>query len=625
MKQQASAYFQDVLDKRLSRRHFIRSATAVAVGSSLTACGVNTTDKKATTAPLDGFVEVAQGLDTQFTVPDGYDFQVLVRWGDPILSHGTAFDPFKQTEASQLAQFGFNNDYIGYFPLPYGSENPDHGLLVVNHEYTRAKLMHPGSPNDETLNKALTDVDIAAHGLSVVEVKKQPNQQWQVLQDSKLNRRITPQTEMKMTGDGAGHSRLRTAMSQDGIKTFGTYGNCAGGFTPWGTILTAEENVDGYFGGEVDGHPEEENYRRFGVSGKSRKSWGKHYDRWDINKEPQELMHAGWIVEFDPYDPESVPMKRTNIGRYKHEACTVHVNDNGHVVAYSGDDARFEYVYKFVSRDKYQPEPTAEARKANMSLLEFGTLYVARFNDDGTLNWLPLVFGQSGLDKSNGFNSQADICFDTRKAADIVGATPMDRPEDVEVNPVNGRVYLMLTNNTKRKADQLDKVNPRANNKAGQIVEFTAPNGDHTAETFNWDMFLLAGNPKDTITNYHPDTTENGWLACPDNCAFDLKGNVWVGTDGAEYHGVADGLWMIPAEGENRGLAKRFLRSPIGAELTGPCFSPDNKTLFCSVQHPAGGSSFDDPDTRWPDFQANMPARSAVVAVFKKDGGVIGS
>ncbi len=610
--------FETVLEKYLSRRHFLRSsgvlATAAAMGAGLSACSETGQNNTLT------FTELPHALDDQFTVADGYEAQVLLRWGDPIFSHAPGFDPFSQTAASQLQQFGFNNDFIGFLPLPFGSGQSNRGLLVVNHEYTDSPMMFPGSPERKQVSREQAQVEIAAHGLSVVEIALQTNGQWHVVSNSTYNRRITPNTPMQMTGPAAGSARLQTIMSQDGVQTLGTYGNCAGGITPWGTVLTGEENVDGYFWGDETQTPEAESHQRFKMhTGIGR--WGEYFSRWNLAENPQEPLHVGWIVEIDPYDPESIPKKRTAIGRCKHEGCNIALNANGQVVAYTGDDEKFEYIYKFVSDGIYDPDN----REVNLDLLASGTLYVARFNDDGTLNWLPLVFGEGPLTLANGFARQADVCIDARKAADLVGATPMDRPEDVEVNPANGHVYAMLTNNSSRKPDQVDAANPRAHNSHGQIVEFWPENGDHTQPVFRWDLFLLAGKPGDVATHYHPNISANGWLSCPDNCAFDAAGNIWIATDGAEKTGIAEGLYAAPVSGENKALTKRFLRTPKGAELCGPFFTPDNQTLFVSVQHPAEGSTFDNPQHRWPDFHEAMPPRPAVIVIRKAGGGTIGS
>ncbi len=613
-----SPIFEEVLGAYLNRRTFLKN-TAVATGSLL--AGACSSKQKPEIETNLLFEEVAPEIGETLRIPEDYQSQVLIRWGDPIFPDVDEFDPLNQSAKKQLKQFGYNNDFVGFLPLPLGSDNSDNGLLVVNHEYTNTELMFPGSPGSTTLSKELIDIDIAAHGLSVVEIKKEGDT-WQIRKNSAFNRRITPDTPMKMSGAAAGSSRLQTILSKDGVKTFGTYGNCAGGVTPWGTVLTAEENVDGFFSGNYKNGPEAENYERFGVF-KRYKNWGEHIYRWNLDLNPSELLHAGWIVEIDPYDPSSKPKKRTSLGRFKHEACNIFINPDGRVVGYSGDDQRFEYIYKFVSKGKYDPEN----RNANLDLLDEGTLYVAKFEDDGTLNWLPLVFGSGPLSEENGFKSQADVCLDTRKAADLLGATPMDRPEDIEINPKNARVYAMLTNNPKRSVDQVNAANPRAHNSHGQVLEFWPEDGDHANTAFTWELFLLAGNPKTTVTKYNLNTSEKGWLSCPDNCAFDNLGNLWIASDGAQHSGIADGLWATEVNGPARALTKRFMNIPKGAELCGPFFTPNSENLFCAIQHPARtiDSDYDSPSTRWPDFDETLPPRPAVVVTRKKGGGRVGS
>jgi len=613
--------FGHILARRAGRRGFLKTslASGIAAASGLSGCG--SLGASLGSASELGFEELNQGLDENFHVSPGYQSQVLLRWGDPIFAGSPDFDPENQTEEKQLQQFGYNNDYVGFLPLPLGSQNSDHGLLVVNHEYCRSRLMYPGAPGTTVMNREQVAVNKAATGLSVVEVRR-AGAEWEVDLESPYNRRITPETPMQMTGAAAGHARLLTEQSKDGIDSWGTYGNCAGGLTPWGTVLTAEENIQDFFSGDFSaaGAQQIESHERFGMRVVNRvAAWPRFYDRWDMSKNPNEPMHAGWIVEIDPFDPESVPKKRTGLGRFKHEGCNLTVNADGYVVAYSGDDQVFEYLYRFISKNKYQPGE----REANMDLLEEGTLYVAEFDDEG-LNWNPLVYGEGPLTEANGFSSQADVCFDTRKAADLVGATPMDRPEDVEVNPVTGGVFVMLTKNPDRQAGQEDGVNPREANLGGQILELIAPEGDHTADRFSWDMLVVAGPHDAPGSQYHPDTSANGWLACPDNCAFDNSGNIWIATDGADVYDIADGVWAIPVAGNDRGKAKHFLRTPVGAELCGPCFTPDNTSFFCAVQHPSEGDDYESPRTRWPDFDENTPPRPAVVVVTHPQGNKVG-
>lgn len=613
--------FGHILARRTGRRGFLKTslASGIAAASGLLGCG--SMGASLGSASELGFAELNQGLDENFHVSPGYQSQVLLRWGDPIFAGSPDFDPENQTEEKQLQQFGYNNDYVGFLPLPLGSQNSDHGLLVVNHEYCRSRLMYPGSPGTTRMSQEQVAVNKATTGLSVVEVSRTEDR-WQVNLESSYNRRISPDSLMELTGPAAGHRRLLTKYSANGIDSWGTYGNCAGGITPWGTVLTAEENIQDFFSGDFSSAEpsDRESYERFGMRVENRiAAWPRFYERWDMSKTPNEPLHAGWIVEIDPFDPESVPKKRTAIGRFKHEGCNVTINADGYVVGYSGDDQAFEYLYRFISKNKYNPND----RAANMDLLEDGILSVAKFDDEGLI-WIPLVYGEGPLTEENGFYSQADICFDTRKAGDLVGATPMDRPEDVDINPVTGSVFAMLTNNWDREVGNLDATNPRPDNRAGQILELIPPDGDHCADRFAWDMLLIGGSPDYPGSSYHPETSENGWLACPDNCAFDNAGNIWIATDGAEAFGIADGVWVAPVVGPDRGRPKHFLRTPVGAELCGPCFTPDNTSFFCAVQHPSEGDDYETPRTRWPDFDENMPPRPAVVVVTHPQGNKVG-
>jgi len=615
-KQNIDSGFEQVLEGYINRRGFLKTAGLLGSGAIASAC---TPARKHDNTSLS-FTELAHDLDRDHAVADGYESQVLLRWGDPLFADAEDFDPLDQSEAKQLRQFGYNNDFVGFVSLPLNSGSSDHGLLVVNHEYTITELMFPDAPIGTALSLEQVKVDIAAHGLSVVEIKRR-GQHWSVVRNSVYNRRITPNTPMAITGPAAGSERMKTALTKDGVSALGTIGNCAGGVTPWGTILTGEENVDGYFSGDVKRSPERVSLERFGKWA-ARKNWSRFFDRWDLNKSPNMPLHYGWVVEIDPYDPESTPKKRTALGRFKHEGCNVFVGKDGRVCAYTGDDQHFEYIYKFVSNGRY----SATDRSANMRLLDEGTLYVAKFYDTGDLEWLPMIFGQGPLTPSNGFENQADVMIDARRAGDLLGATPMDRPEDIEVNPVNGRVYAMLTNNSQRLADQVDKANPKAHNAHGQILEFWPEDADHSQTTFRWDLFLVAGNPAKTFTYYHTDVSRDGWLSCPDNCAFDHLGNLWVATDGApKTDNVADGLWATEVSGPYRALTKRFMRTPKGAEMCGPFFTPDSENLFCSIQHPASGSSYHQPSTRWPDFSSTLPPRPAILVTRKIGGGRVGS
>jgi hypothetical protein len=637
----------ELISIRFSRRGLLKGALAVsAIAASVGPAALMSAEKAQ--AASDGsaaangsafsFIEVEAGVDETHHVAEGYDAEVLLRWGDPLFPDSPEFDPRNQTAEAQRRQFGYNNDYVGFIPLDGSSE---HGLLVVNHEYTNEHLMFPGivtlaegklkvAPADKTR----VDVEMAAHGGTIVEIRKVDGK-WQVVREGKLNRRITSTTPMQITGPAAGSDRLKTAADATGTQVIGTLNNCAGGVTPWGTYVMAEENFHGYFLGKLpEGHKEAANYKRYGVPETSYE-WGNIYDRFDLAKEPNEPNRFGWIVEVDVNDPNAVPKKRTAMGRFKHEGAESIVAKDGRVVFYLGDDERFDYVYKFVTAGTFNPND----RAANMDLLDSGTLYVAKFDADGALEWLPLVFGQGPLTAANGFGSQADVLIETRRAADLLGATKMDRPEDVQPNGVNGKVYVMLTNNTKRKDDQVDAANPRAKNAFGHIIEIAEADGDFAATKGKWEVLLKCGDPSVAAVgaSFSTDTTRNGWFGMPDNCAVDAAGRLWVSTDGnnPKDTGRTDGLWAVDTEGGARATSKLFFRVPVGAELCGPLFTPDDRTAFVAVQHPADGgtdwapfgrpSYYEDLSTRWPDFKDDMPVRPAVVVITKKDGGKIGS
>ncbi len=621
----------DVMAGRMGRRSFLKGLSFGAAVAGLS--GAASSQALAMMSPKSSlsFPELPLGYDDTHHVADGYDTQVLLRWGDGVEKGAPTFDPLHQTTAAQQKQFGYNCDFVGYMPLPHGSDNSEHGLLCVNHEYTNRHLMFEdvGKKDQDKQTEDQINIEMAAHGHSVVEVKKMAGA-WTVVENSDYARRITTlDTEMEITGPAAGHKRLQTSADPDGRTVIGTLNNCAGGMTPWGTVLIAEENFHGYFAGDPAKTPEGENYKRYGMKGKPRYGWHRFHDRFDVEKEPNEPNRFGYMVEINPYDPTSKPKKRTALGRFKHEGANCLINKDRHVVVYTGDDQRFEYLYKFVSKNKYN----YANHQANMDILDEGTLYVAEFREDGNLFWLPLVYGQGQLTEANGFMSQADVVIETRRAADLLGATPMDRPEDVEPNKVTGSVFMMLTNNTKRKSTQEDAANPRAKNKHGHIIEMTPPGGrgdmaDHASTVFQWHIFLMAGNPDktDDAAVYGEGTSKDGWLSCPDNVAFDNKGRVWIATDGAPKSGIADGLWAADPDGPARAQTRHFFSAPRGAELCGPCFTPDDSTLFVAIQHPGDTkeSTFSTPSTRWPDFSDKMPPRPSVVAITKKRGGAVG-
>ena len=636
----------DVIVERLSRRDLAKGILAVSAMTATVSplallAGEKPNAQGANTTPSFNFKEVISGVDDKHYVAEGYDADILIRWGDEVLPGAPPFDPSKLTKEGQAKQFGYNNDYLGYFPMPGAANASEHGLLCVNHEYTNEELMFPGLGRQDArrgsttpfskMTKDIAEVEMMAHGGSVLEVRRTAGK-WAVVANSKYARRITADTEMLISGPAAGHERLRTGADPSGTKVFGMLNNCAGGRTPWGTWLTCEENTNGYFTGELGaGHVEARNYKRMGIPGRWY-NWGDYFDRFNITKEPNEANRFGWVVEIDPFDSTSIPVKRTALGRFKREGAAGILNKDGRYAIYSGDDQRFEYVYKFVTEGHFDPNN----RDANVNLLDTGTSYVARFNANGTGDWLPLVHGQGPLTDANGFKSQADVVIEARTAADLLGATKMDRPEDVEANPKTTKVYVMLTNNSQRKADQVDAANPRADNRFGHIIEIIPDAEDHASTKFRWEILVKCGDPSiaSVGATFNPNTSKDGWFGMPDNCAVDSMGRLWVSTDGnyPKRTGRSDGLWAMETEGAARATSKLFFRCPHGAEMCGPEFTPDDTTLFLAVQHPgetdesdpnAEAAKFEDPATRWPDFKDGMPPRPSIVVVTRKGGGKI--
>jgi uncharacterized protein len=618
----------EIIEMRLTRRAALKG---IGAGSVFGLFGCSTLGP----APGGGdgsvpltFAEVGRSNDATHHVAAGYTAQVLIRQGDPIRRGAPQYQPGRQTGAEQEQQFGNDNDFIAYMPLPRGSSSSTRGLLGVNHESHYATLCFPNIKGPGAQTREQCEVQMAAHGHSILEIERQGNT-WRLVEDSPSNRRITANTAIRISGPAAGHPRMRTVEDPSGTRVLGTLSNCAGGTTPWGTILTAEENFQLYFGGNAAQGTEAAAHRRYNLTGRYQfyEGWSRYFDRFNMDKEPNEPNRFGWIVEIDPYDPKSTPVKRTALGRAAHECATHALSHDGRVAIYSGDDARMEYVYKFVTQDRFD----ASRPEANRDLLDRGTLYVARFEADGKMRWLPLVHGEGPLTAANGFASQADVMVEARRAGDLLGATPMDRPEDVEAHPLTGRIYVVLTYNESRRPDQLNPANPRPNNRFGHIIEIVPPlvNGkpDHGATVCDWGFFLLAGNPADPShgARYGGPVSENGWLAAPDNVAFDAKGRIWIATDGqGQWAGFNDSLYAADLSGPDRGLTRAFFTSPRSSEICGPAFTPDGRTLFLSIQHPGEGSTFDKPSTRWPDFRDDTPPRSSVLAITRDDGGEIG-
>ena len=603
----------------LTRRAFASSSAALM--GLLTGCkkaSLDTVTTMSTAAPTFNFPNLGPILSERHHISEGYIVDRLISWGDPLFEGVGAFEWKKLTGEEQRRRFGYNNDFIAMI------EHEGHSLLAVNHESTSAQLMFVGEERYTSTKEEHTPIEMAAHGLSIFEVIQSEDGTWTVQTDSKYNRRITLDTEMIISGPCAGHSRLQTPEDPTGTLVKGTVHNCSGGLTPWGTILTCEENILYYFGGDQVDQSEQGAYKRYNIGYSKAYIWHQTHKRFDTAHAPKQPNRFGWVVEIDPTDPTSKPIKRTALGRFYHESSNPIQNKDGRIVIYMGDDGYFEYLYRFVSSKPHVPHQ-AKSRLDYGAILDDGELSVAQFHADGTMTWIPLRFGTLGLTSENGFTCQEDVLIEARRAGDVVGATKMDRCEDVEPNPSTNKVYINCTLNPKRgtaEHEGANPANPRLENAAGHTIELIPPDGDHSSMVMEWEMLLMAGNEHHQA-QYGSIVEHDAMLACPDNAAIDPKGRLWITTDGSEkVLGVGDGIYAVETEGAYRGQPCRLFAAPKGAEVTGPCFSPDGKTLFLSIQHPGrpdGGWT-----ECWPDFTENSPARPTIVAIRREDGGVIG-
>ncbi len=614
--------FNQFVEAAMSRRRFLQVTGAAGTVGFFASSSISQAIAKSlpSQSNLLGFEGIAISTADNIEVPSGYQADVLISWGDAVVKGAPEFAQ-NNNAAAQAMQFGDNNDGMSFFPI-----SEQRAVLVVNNEYTNNEYLYPHQGEHITADDALKAQ--AAHGVSIVELSKLDGK-WQVNVEGRLNRRITANTEMDISGVAAGHPQLKTKADPSGKRVLGTFNNCANGQTPWGTYLTCEENFNGYFANTAETELGD-TYARYGLNNTDRGyDWYKHQARFDMAKEPNEPHRHGWVVEIDPMNPNSTPKKRTALGRFKHENAALTINSDGHVVVYLGDDERGEHLYKFVSKNQYRP-----GADSNRDLLEEGTLYVAKFTGtEGELKgqgqWLELTWGKNGLTPENGFPDQASVLIFARLAATQVGATTMDRPEWVAVHPDNQSVFCTLTNNKHRgvkESQPLNVVNPRETNPYGHIVRWRPSQGNHRSDSFEWDIYVLAGNPEVHPTslmagshNIHKDNMFNS----PDGIGFDKAGRLWIQTDG-KYSNEGDFAGMgnnqMLCSDPNTGEIRRFLTGPIACEITGLTFSPDYKTMFVGVQHPGEDLA----PSHFPQGGNAIP-RSSVIMITRKDGGIIGA
>lgn len=564
---------------------------------------------------LGDFTPIATSTADEVVVPDGYSAQPFLKWGEPIVPSGPAWKKdASATPQEAEQQLGQGHDGMRYFPINGSST---HGLLALNHEYILRDMSH--APGDTEWDHDKTVKEMNQHGVTVVEIKLDENGQWAQV-ESDYARRITAFTPMKFSGPAVGSDLFKTEADPAGDKPLGTINNCGNGYTPWGTYLTCEENFHGYFWdetigeGELIGEDQAANNARYGVKETGYGyQWAKTEERFRADLHPHEPNRFGWIVEIDPFDPKSTPVKHTAMGRFKHEGAAFTTGAKGEAVVYMGDDQRFDYVYKFVSAKPWEQEVAA-----GRSPFTDGTLYVARFDEGGRGEWLALTHGEGDLTAENGFKDQGEVMIKARMAADILGATPMDRPEWTTVHPETNEVFITLTNNTKR--TEANAANPRVENKYGHIIKWKE-DGDPTGTAFDWDFYLIAGEGKDSGDG--STLEEDHLFGAPDGVWIDPRGIMWIATDGSQPDGSNNQMLVSDP---NSGEIKRILTGPVDCEITGLTSTPDGTTFFCNVQHPGDSGTNEDPaaTSNWPDFEDGGRPRPAVVAIRRNDGGVVG-
>lgn len=603
--------FDAVVERALSRRGFLSGLLVMGSGAAVMGTGLLNSTAAQAMSPKSRFAFKPIPIQTDYTVhvPEGYTWEVLVKWGDPLFSGVPEFDHAAGgLDAENTAKaFGENTDGMELFLIG------DKQVLVVNHEYANTKTNLPNHVD----GKAGSAEDVLKlqnlQAIAVVEVAEGEDG-WSVVVDSPFNRRLTHNSPMTISGPAAGSDLLKTEADPTGTQSLGTFNNCGSGRTPWGTYLTCEENFNGYFGSTDPDFERPADFVRYGVGLEGRYGYENFDERFDISKNPNEPHRAGWIVEIDPSDASSTPVKRTALGRFKHENAASAVAPDGRVVVYMGDDERGEFMYKYVSNDVYVPGGDTS------TLLDDGQLYVAKFNDDGTGMWIALTPEATGM-------SAEEILIYSRMAGSAVGATTMDRPEWVAVNPVAVEGYCCLTNNRNRGVKpnaggddtSANGPNPRDANNYGQIVRWYPEGDDHAADAFTWDLYVMAGNPTvhDDAYAGSDNVNEGNLFNSPDGMQFDSSGIVWIQTDGnddneGDFAGMGNNQML--AGDPVTGQIERFLTGPQGSEVTGLTWSADRRTMFVGIQHPGGF---------FPGVEGDLP-RSAIVAVKREDGGLVG-
>ncbi|MEX0738798.1 MAG: PhoX family phosphatase [Pseudohongiella sp.] len=607
--------FDRVVERAISRRGFLGGVLAFGSAAALmgTAGILGSTAARAQQGSRFAFTPIPAASDGTVHVPAEYNWRIVTRWGDALFSEadGDFDDATGGSEAMSDKVFGENTDGMELFVI--GNRQ----VMAVNHEFTNRPVNLPQAENGTPRNAADVRKLQNLQGISVFEIAEGDNG-WAVVMDSPYNRRITHNTPIRLSGPAAGHALMKTTADPAGTQALGTMNNCGAGKTPWGTYLTCEENFNGYFGANGDVAATglaAEGRQRYGLNASG---WGYDYHRWDPRFDaaanPNEPHRVGYIVEIDPANPDATPVKRTALGRFKHENAAVTVAEDGRVVLYSGDDERGEFLYRWVSHDVYVPGGDTS------TLLDEGTLFVARFDDDQTGTWLALTPETTGM-------TAAEVAIFTRLAASRVGATTMDRPEWVALNPITAEGYCTLTNNRDRGINTnaggdeqpVTGPNPRAANHYGQIVRWRPADHNHAADTFEWDLYVMVGNPTVHDDAYAGSANINAGnlFNSPDGMKIDTTGLIWIQTDGNDsntddFAGMGNNQMLAgdPVTGE----IQRFLTGPQGCEVTGLCWSADRRTMFVGIQHP---------DAPFPNGEGRLP-RSSIIAIKRDDNAQVG-
>ncbi len=715
-----------MLNARLGRRSLFKGGFGLAatglLGTGLAGCGGGS---DAVVTPPDnsfklGFSAVAKNLDDMVTLPGGYTHAAIFRLGDP-LNLATPAYANDGTDSADSFNFraGDHHDGMSYFGLNAAGTAKDltssgRGVLVMNHENITQVFLHSeaevtaGFVNTARV-PAQINKEVNVHGVAVAEVLKDSGA-FAVNKLSGFNRRVTAATEIDLHGPVRGNALAVTKFSTAGQKTRGTLNNCANGVTPWGTYLTCEENWAGYFkrpASSTLSAKAQASQNRFMGSGASNGSYGwanpaggdtsgtDLYERWNVTSTgadaTQDFRNAantfGWVVEIDPFAPVSVPRKRTAMGRFGHEgAMPAKVTAGKPLVYYMGDDAKGEYIYKYVSTVNWDAADANGGLAAGDKYLDSGKLYVATFNADGSGTWTELAIGNALIGAAGfGFTDQADVLVNTRIAADVVGATPMDRPEWTGVHPVTGDIYVTLTKNDDRgktgttnggKSRGLDAANPRyytdmkgattqPGNVNGHIIRMKEAASNPAALTFNWDIYLFGAQSDADGANVNiSGLTADNDFSSPDGLWFSqaIPGLAWIQTDDGSYTDVTNCMMLaalpgryndggqisvlntaVPSNaGANQTVTtfagtdataatlKRFLVGPKGSEITGIAETPDGKAIFVNIQHPGEDTASADIGTpanfqsHWPQGGTARP-RSSTIVITRTDGGLVGS